>query len=212
MDKLRLFFEKAGLSRFLSHLDINRAFLRALLAAGVPVRYSEGFNPHPRIVFGQPLPLGVAGLREPLDVLLSADAEPAGLAERLSGQLPSGLRVVQAAPPQRELKEIAFAEYETSLSAGSASAFAAFWDQPSVVTVKKSKRGEHEIDLKQLAARLETSVDGEALLVRYLLPCSSDGSAGPHQLAAAFADFTGRAVPMSHIRTGFYTADFAPFQ
>ncbi len=163
-------------------------------------------------MFGQPLPLGVAGLREPLDVLLSADAEPAGLAERLSGQLPSGLRVVQAAPPQRELKEIAFAEYETSLPAGSASAFAAFWDQPSVVTVKKSKRGEHEIDLKQLAARLETSVDGEALLVRYLLPCSSDGSAGPHQLAAAFADFTGRAVPMSHIRTGFYTADFTPFQ
>lgn len=212
MDKLRLFFEKTGLARFLSHLDINRAFLRALLAADVPVRYSEGFNPHPRIVFGQPLPLGVAGLCEPLDVLVRAPVELAGLAERLSAFLPSGLRAVQAVLPQRDLKEITWAAYETSMPASCAAAFESFWGQPSVVTLKKSKRGAREIDLKQLAARMETQPGPDMLVVRYMLPCSSDGSVGPVQLADAFAAYAGQTPPMSHTRTGFYAADFSPFR
>lgn len=211
MDKVRLFFEKAGISRFLSHLDMNRAFQRALKAAQVPVRYSEGFNPHPRIVFSQPLPLGVEGRCEILDVQLCAPVELSGLAARVSGGLPQGLRVVAAAPPQYDMKQIAWAGYETLLPAGLEEDFLRFWQRDSIPVQKKSKRTVREIDLKQLALRLSASAAGAYTAIRYMLPCASDGAVGPLQMEQAFSEFLGRAIPAAHARTGFYTEDLTPF-
>lgn len=166
-------------------------------------------------MFGQPLPLGVAGLCEPLDVLVRAPVELAGLAERLSAFLPSGLRAVQAVLPQRDLKEIAWAAYETSMPASCAAAFESFWGQSSVVTLKKSKRGAREIDLKQLAARMETQPGPDMLVVRYMLPCSSgrlgrSGPAGRCVCGLCRPDAADVAYPDRLLRRGFFTLPVTP--
>ena len=67
MDKLRLRFEKAGKAIYISHLDLMRVVQRVFLRAGVPLRYSEGFNPHPLISICLPLSVGTESFCELMD-------------------------------------------------------------------------------------------------------------------------------------------------
>jgi radical SAM-linked protein len=81
--------------RLASHLDLTRCFQRGLRRAGVPVAYSRGFSPHPRLSFGPPLPLGVLGECEYLDIMFSRPPQ-AGWIDRLNACLPAGLKVCEA--------------------------------------------------------------------------------------------------------------------
>lgn len=99
--RLRVKYCKAEEIRFISHLDVTRCFQRGVRRIRLPVSYSEGFSPHPRMSFGPPLPLGVAGEAEYFDVLV--DGRPgAGWVESLNHALPEGLRVLEGRvmPPQ----------------------------------------------------------------------------------------------------------------
>ncbi|NDY41851.1 TIGR03960 family B12-binding radical SAM protein, partial [Dissulfurirhabdus thermomarina] len=95
---LRLRWEKRGGARFLGHLDAARAFHRAARRAALPVRYSEGFHPMPRLSFGPPVPLGTESQAEWAVLVLERPVPPGEVAERLNAHLPEGLRVVSAEP------------------------------------------------------------------------------------------------------------------
>jgi radical SAM-linked protein len=92
--RYRFQYEKKGKARFLSHLDMVKAFTRALRVSGLPVAYSEGFTRRPKISFGPPLPLGFTGASEYLDVELASAPETDPLAE-LNRLLPSGVRLLE---------------------------------------------------------------------------------------------------------------------
>ena len=94
---IRVAYSKTGLSRFLSHLDLVRVFDRALRRAQIPVAYSQGFHPHPKLAFGPSLPLGVEGKREYFDIQLST-LYPGNLEVALGRVLPEGLRVLCTKP------------------------------------------------------------------------------------------------------------------
>lgn len=70
---IRLVFSKTGRARYMSHLDLNRAMIRALRRAKLPVWYTEGFNRHPYVTFAAPLSLGYEGLHETMDLRLEED-------------------------------------------------------------------------------------------------------------------------------------------
>ncbi len=72
--RYRAVYRKAGALRFLGHLDLTQVILRALAASGLRLQYSEGFRPHPRVAFGPPLPLGVAGERELFDMVCESES------------------------------------------------------------------------------------------------------------------------------------------
>src|SRR3990172_8027378 len=95
--KMRLKFQKGGDLRWLSHLELNRLWQRALSRAQVPIKYSEGFSPHPKISFGPALPVGVAGENEYLDLVLLEQIDPADLIERVNALLPEGARALAGA-------------------------------------------------------------------------------------------------------------------
>lgn len=95
--RLRVCFSKTGHLRFISHLDFIRAFERAARRAGLPLAYSEGFSPAPRIAYGWPLPVGMTGLSEYLDVELTERVPPEKVAADLNRVLPEGLAVRDAA-------------------------------------------------------------------------------------------------------------------
>lgn len=80
---------------FVPHLDTLRAVTMAIRRIGASVRYSEGFNPHMKIYFGQPLPIGTESDCEYFCV--HADEDPSSFARRLNGSLPQGLRIVAVA-------------------------------------------------------------------------------------------------------------------
>jgi len=97
-DRFRVRYEKGRRARFLSHLDILRAVTRALASSGLPVAYTHGFNPHPRISFGPPLPVGVTGEAEFFDIELTRPVEAWEVHRGIVDRLPEGLDVLDVRP------------------------------------------------------------------------------------------------------------------
>jgi radical SAM-linked protein len=97
---IRVRFSKLGKIRFTSHRDVARIVERALRKAAVPVAYTEGYSPRPKIAFGLALSTGHESLAEYLDIALRADVDVTEVPGRLSSALPTGIDVVEAAPVQ----------------------------------------------------------------------------------------------------------------
>ncbi|MPZ25086.1 MAG: DUF2344 domain-containing protein [Micromonosporaceae bacterium] len=96
VQRVRVRYAKRGPLRFTSHRDFARAFERALRRAGVPVAYSQGFTPHPKISYASAAPTGAASEAEYLELGLQAPMDPAALAAALDAALSPGLDVLDA--------------------------------------------------------------------------------------------------------------------
>ncbi len=98
VQRLRVRYAKRGRLRFTSHRDFSRAFERALVRARIPMAYSSGFNPHPRISYAGASPTGAASEAEYLEIGLAAQVDPVALAVQLDEALPDGLDVLEVVP------------------------------------------------------------------------------------------------------------------
>ena len=153
MDKLRLRFQKTGRAVYISHLDLMQTMQRAFFRAGLALKYSEGFNPHPQISIALPLSVGTASLCELMDFRLTEDTDLSTLPERLTAVLPEGIRVTEAYEPTRKASEIKWLhvdglfEYDTRDYGDMENGLREFYNQKSIVITKKTKRGIGEIDL-----------------------------------------------------------------
>ncbi len=96
MQRIRLRYTKRGRLRFTSHRDFQRAFERALRRAGVPMAYSAGFTPHPKVSYAGAAPTGVASEGEYLEIALTEPRDPEALRALLDASLPPGLDVTEA--------------------------------------------------------------------------------------------------------------------
>jgi radical SAM-linked protein len=98
VQRLRVRYAKRGRARFTSHRDFGRAFERALRRAGVPMAYSSGFSPHPRIAYANASPTGAASEAEYLEIGLAERCDPVKVQAALDAALPPGLDVVEVVP------------------------------------------------------------------------------------------------------------------
>ncbi|MFL6125623.1 TIGR03936 family radical SAM-associated protein [Actinophytocola sp.] len=96
MQKLRLRYAKRGPLRFTSHRDVARAFERALRRAKVPMAYSQGFNPHPKISWIGASPTGVASEAEYVEIQVVEELDPDALVQMLDMAMPPGLDLLEA--------------------------------------------------------------------------------------------------------------------
>jgi radical SAM-linked protein len=95
-NKYRLCFEKTGALCFLGHLDLLKVFQRAVKRSGLPISYSNGFNPHQQMSFALPLPLGMAGHGEYMDIEFDVKLPAEEIITRLNEVLPEGLYILSA--------------------------------------------------------------------------------------------------------------------
>lgn len=95
MQRLRIRYAKRGRLRFTSHRDFSRAFERALQRAGMPMAFSSGFNPHPRISYAGAAPTGSASEAEYVEIALAQIVDPAEAHRILDESLPPGLDVIE---------------------------------------------------------------------------------------------------------------------
>ena len=93
--RIRIVFEKKQEMRYTGHLDLQSAWERTLRRAQLPLAYSKGFNPRPRINLASPLPLGCTGEREILDIWLEDQLTISEIEARISSSLPPGLAIKQ---------------------------------------------------------------------------------------------------------------------
>ncbi|MBI2723645.1 MAG: DUF2344 domain-containing protein [Chloroflexi bacterium] len=93
IQRLRITFACGDAVRYITHLDLMRAWERALRRAAVPVAYSEGFSPHAQISIAAPLPVGTTSDAELMDVFMAERVAPRALIAALTPELPAGLEV-----------------------------------------------------------------------------------------------------------------------
>jgi len=161
--RCRLVFSKQGPLRFISHLETTRLLLRLFRMARWPLAFTQGHSPHPKISFGPPLPLGVEGLRELLDVHLVAELAAADM-QRVNEIAPRGLKLLAAREVPRTLPSLAAealgAVYEVQVPADLAARARAerrleeFCNAAAVMVLKPSKGRQRTIDLRRCVRRI----------------------------------------------------------
>ncbi len=112
--RLRITFSKGGPARYIAHLDVMRTWERMIRRARLPLAYTQGFSPHARMALAAPLPVGISGERELIDVWMSEPVEPAQARARLEAALPPGLGVLAVEEVPERLPSL-----QSSLRSGS---------------------------------------------------------------------------------------------
>ena len=147
--KIRVRFSKTDLLRYLSHREVITALLRAMRRASIPLIYSEGFHPHPKISFGPPLPVGVEGINEYFDIELPAPIS-ADIMYKINAFLPCGLKVLSASVINKNTKSlndfISRYEYEIIVDKTMHKSINSFLELPSCMI----KRGEDAVDIRPI--------------------------------------------------------------
>lgn len=153
---VRMFYEKTGMAKYISHLDMIRCFSRAMKRAGVPIWYTEGFNPHAFMSFAMPLSLGTESFCETVDFRLTQDVDLSFLAEKINGVLPPDIRVKRISKPVYKPDEISFAEYEIRFYDVSENFYSVAMDllkSDEIMAEKKVKQGRKktvkEVNIKE---------------------------------------------------------------
>ena len=143
MSKRRITFYKTGMGKYISHLDLLRCFTRTIQRSGLPVVYSQGFNPHQKITFSLPLPIGVTGVCETVDIQFEDGVTDNEIKEKMNKNLPPDIGVVSVGDIVYKAAEIAAAEYVMSAAADelvSEDKIKAFFAEPEIAVAKKSKK------------------------------------------------------------------------
>lgn len=195
MNRLRIRFSRGEEIKFISHLDIMRLWQRALHRAGIPLAYTEGFNPHPRISLAAPLAVGVTSQAELMDTFCTKWVSPHFFTDAVSQQLPPGIEILQVysvAPIMPSLQsQVGYAEYEVELETEK--------DKPEIESAlasllsAKELPWHHERDTGRRSYDLRALIDDLWLIswrsgysrIGMRLRCDSGGSGRPEQVAAA---------------------------
>jgi radical SAM-linked protein len=163
VQRIRLRYAKRGPMRFTSHRDFARAFERALLRANVPIAYSQGFTPHPKISYASAAPTGVASEAEYLEIGLRERVEPAALRIALDAALSPGLDVLDAVESPVNgggslADKIDTSAWRIELPGvpveAARSAVRTFLEAPEVLVERLTKDGRRTLDARVAVARL----------------------------------------------------------
>lgn len=179
VQRLRIRYAKRGRLRFTSHRDFSRAFERAIFRARVPMAYSSGFNPHPRISYAGAAPTGSASEAEYLEIALAEVVDPAVVRDQLEEALPDGLDVLEVveSPGGALADRLQASHWLIDLDAPEAAAREAverFLAADAVLVERMTKKGLREFDCRaavvSLAARPAPAGARLDLVLRHATP------------------------------------------
>ena len=200
----RILFTKSGTAQYISHLDLAKTMTRAIVRSGLPVYYTEGFNPIPKLVFATPLSVGCGGEREILDLRFMESLSNVAIRDALRAVMPDGLEVKEVYTPKNKLKEIVWAENEIiysgcSVSMEQAAEIQEMFRSP-VTVMKRSKSGEKETDITTLIKSLRAEIINGNLHITAVTSADSANYLNPEYIAqAAEAKFGMSGETGSHI-------------
>ena len=200
--KIRIKFSKTGRLKFISHLDLQRFFSMALMRAGIPVKFSEGFNPHPKMVFTPPLSLGAESECEFLDVKITEEPDFEEMKESLNRASVPDLRIHSVYLPERKLSEIAYAEYRMEFEGEPD--FSPLTGE-SLIVEKKSKRKTEPVDIMPMIKYIRR----EGTIITCALNASGSSYLNPEYICRA-VNPAGYEYALT--RTGFLDAEGNKFE
>jgi len=195
MQRLRVRFSRGQEVKFISHLDIMRLWQRALQRAGIPLAYSEGFNPHPRISLAAPLAVGITSETELMDIFCTKVVSPHWFIAAVSQQMPPGIEILQAHQVALTMpslqSRLGYTEYKVEVETGKGQK-----EIESILTdllAVDHLPWQHQRDTGTRSYDLRVLIDDLWLIdwrngygtIGMRLRCDSSGSGRPEQVAAA---------------------------
>ncbi len=225
MRDVRIRFSKTGKARYISHLDMTRCFARAFFRTGIPLWFTEGFNPRPYMTFTSPLTLGAESVAEALDIRLEDESmTDEEVARLLDEALPPDLHILKAAPPAQKMNAIRASRYRITVEPGThtadalCEAFRAIAERDHLPVEKSGKKGKHKvmktIDLAEYLDELSVDTDDEGRVVLLVtLPSSPQFGINPRLLLDKFLKEAGEEpVRVRMVREALYCEDGVLFE
>jgi radical SAM-linked protein len=212
VQRLRVRYAKRGRLRFTSHRDFARAFERALRRAGLPMAYSAGFSPHPKVSYAGAAPTGVASEAEYLEIGLAESRDPDVVRRDLDAALPTGLdivEVVEATPPSLP-DRIDASHWRIELPGVAAevagAAVGRFLALETAPVERLTKDGKRTVDARAVVVTASVSTSGESdtgdacaildLVVRHATP-----TVRPEDVLAALRQAAALSTPVTPMVT-----------
>jgi len=195
MQRLRVKFYRGSEIKFISHLDVMRLWQRAFHRSLIPLAYSEGFSPHPRISLALPLAIGVTSEAELMDVFLDRWLSPPFFTDAVSQQLPAGIKIIKvqmvtlSEPSLQSL--VRQAEYEVSVETEKGqpeveSSLSCLLSKEHLPWQHMRDTGPRNYDLRALIDDLWLArINPSGCTIGMRLRCDSSGSGRPEQVTQA---------------------------
>ena len=196
MKSVRIWYRKEGAAKYMSHLDLVRVMGRVFHRAGIPLWYTEGFNPHPFMTFALPLSLGTVGLRETMDIKLEDEISREAILEKMNPCMPDGITVFDVTDPVMKPGVIAFGQYRIELFCGETTPETLLetvkgqLEKKELIIEKRSKKGVKLFDLKPAVQKAELFLDESGVVLETILPAGSTLNVNPSLLVEAFCLYT----------------------
>ena len=191
--------------------------------AGIPVLFSEGFNPHPKFSFATAMSIGLESAYEFMDIRLAKMVDEEALLAALNQNLTAECPAVEAYYPTTKFTDIAFSSYYIVIETKGASPslaerFNAALHAPSVVVYKRSKSGDKETDIAPFIKEAAVSFEEGKLVVRAMLTADNARFLNPEYLVTYLKNSCGilqgslMEERYSILRTGLYTENGSLFR
>lgn len=204
--QVRVRFRKHGAMLYISHLDMSKTVMRAINRTDLPIYYTEGFNPKPKLVFGTPLSVGCGGEQEILDIRLMTAVPNATITEKLKAVMPNGIEIIRVYEQKGKLTDIKWAENVIEYSDVGADDEAArkieeMFTRP-VIVMKRSKSGEKECDISSLVKSVRCERTEGGIKIYAITSADQENYLNPEYVASAVETETGLSGEKgSHIIT-----------
>lgn len=215
MNTIRVWYEKKGIVKYISHLDTVRCMDRVLRKSKLPVWYTEGFNPHIYTTFANPLSLGHESLCEIMEFRLEQDMDLNEVKDRLNAVLPAGFAVNKVEPAERSFGDIGAATYEVSVNCeeDALQSILSFFAKEEIITLKKSKKGMRETDIRPMLFAYSGEMTGESTaVIKLTLASGQNGGLNPALLLAACKEQTNSDFEVTgYLRTSLLDKNFQLF-
>lgn len=183
MRNVRLIYKKQGRARYISHLDINRLFSRVLKRSGLPIWYTEGFNPHIFVTFALPLSLGYVSEYDICDFRITDDSlSNEKVLEVLKQAFGDTIEVVNVIEPIMKVKDLNFAEFKIQIECDDENKqkLKEFLSSEQIIVEKTTKHKKQQtFDVKPKIKRYEITDTENGILVYMLLPGGSQENINP---------------------------------
>ena len=194
--------------KYISHLDLQRTMKTAFKRAGIPLKYTEGFNPHPKLVFALTVSVGSESLCEFLDITLASPMSREDFVNRWNNAMSADLKLLDVYKPQTKFAQLLYSSYEITYDREIDKAVIdTALDTPMIVK-KHSKKGEKIEDIR--SAVISLSCDKNVL--KATLAAAQGVYLNPEYLVKALSEKGITADDYQVVRTGTYFADMKDFE
>ena len=199
-------FSKDGYVKYTSHLDLLRMFKRAFKKTGLALKYSQGFNPHPKMGFAQPLSLGYSSRCELIEFETQVPHTTSALLVKMRGEMPEGIKLLSCFELDEDIKSLASdadaAEYKiwipTELDEEKLQdAMKSYLEKHEIFALKRQKTTKkmEPVNIRNMIRKLEISKVGQFAMIKALLDCGSKSNCSPELVISSFCEHCGIDTP-----------------